>query len=280
MTLRSKALLVVILLILLPLSSAYLSFQRDLEAMGEGNLLLLIVDDTPRDRLLLAIAVSGSEEGERVFLLDPRERVGDRTLRSYLFYSTEGLRDFPGRAISRYYDPDPEKREEGWEIGRVVLIHATFLADLLDDLGGVSVRHSIGTLTLFRTLKGRDLLQILRGEDYTQIGIWQVEIRNPETNATETVRLAGPSLDERIRAAAPHREWRDERPLLLTTLTESLVEETLKEEDSRKKTLRQGLEGYKKGEIEIHPRTPLTRLLDLAPVGLAQSLIWASWEGS
>src|SRR3990172_6167677 len=98
----------ILLAAILFIGAVLVSAVGDTRAFGRENLLVLMVDETQRDQVLLGYAIEAGEEG---FPVRSSEMIGGLPLRSIFFDSREeGARVAVGGNVTRFFDPKVENR--------------------------------------------------------------------------------------------------------------------------------------------------------------------------
>ncbi|MEK6977689.1 MAG: hypothetical protein AABX40_04720 [Candidatus Hydrothermarchaeota archaeon] len=251
------------------IGAVLVSAVGDTRAFGRENLLILVVDETQSDQVLLGYAMEAGEEG---FPVRRSEMIGGLPLRSIFFDSREeGARAAVGGNVTRFLDPKVENRGKELRIDRLVVIETSVLDDVVDAIGGLEIQMEVAPSTVASTsLSGADFIKILRGTGFSDAGKWTVTITDPLTGSTSSIFLEGEGLEREIKRHDPSYQWYTVKAMVLAT-----VLETIKDRFQKSQRLKESIAGilaksYQSREISIYPDNTVTELAKWVPPSLLE----------
>lgn len=252
------------------IGAVLVSAVGDTRVLGRENLLILVVDETQRDQVLLGYAMEAGEEG---FPVSPSERIGRLPLRSIFFDSREeGARAAVGGNVTRFFDYKLENRGKELRIDRLVVIETSVLDDVVDTLGGLEISKEVAPTTVaYTSLSGADLIKILRGKGFSDAGKWTVTITDPSTGSTSSIFLEGEGLELEIKRHDPSYQWQTVKAMILATAFERVKDRFQKSQRMRESIAGILAKSYQDGEISIYPSNTFTELAKWTPPSLLEA---------
>ncbi|MBI4344963.1 MAG: hypothetical protein HY555_05220 [Euryarchaeota archaeon] len=259
----------VLFAIVLFIGAVLVSAVGDTRALGRENLLILVVDETQRDQVLLGYAMEAGEEG---FPVRSSERIGGLPLRSIFFDSREeGAKTAVGRNITRFFDPKVENRGKELRIDRLVVIETSVLDDVIDALGGLEISKEVAPSTVaYTSLSGADLIKILRGKGFSDAGKWTVTITDPSTGSTSSIFLEGEGLEREIKRHDPSYQWYTVKAMILATALETIKDRFQKSQRLKESIARILAKSYQSREISIYAGNTVTELAKWVPPSILE----------
>lgn len=246
------------------IGAVIVSAGGDTRALGRENLLILVVDETQRDQVLLGYAMEAGEEG---FPVRRSETIGGLPLRSIFIDSREeGTRAAVGGNVTRFFDPKVENRGKELRIDRLVVIETSVLDDVVDALGGLEIQMEVAPSTFASTsLSGADFIKILRGKGFSDAGKWTITITDPSTGSISSIFLEGEGLEREIKRHDPSYQWYTVKAMVLATALETIKDRFQKSQRLRESIARTLAKSYQSGEISVYPANTFTELAKRAP---------------
>lgn len=259
----------VLLGIVLFVGAVLVSAIGDIKALEGENLLILVVDETQRDRVLLGYAVEAGEEG---FPVSPLERIGGLPLRSiFLDSREEGARAAVGGSITRFFDPKVENGGKELRIDRLLVIETSVLGEVVDALGGLEIKEEVAPFTFaYTSLSGADFVRILRGKGFSDAGMWSITITDPNTGSTSSIFLEGVGLDREIKRYDPSYQWQTVKAVILSTALEKIRDRFQKSQRLRESITGTLVKSYQGGAIDIYPNNNVTELVKWLPPSIVE----------
>lgn len=251
------------------IGAVLVSAMGDTRALGRENLLILVVDETQRDQVLMGYAMEAGEEG---FPVRPSERIGGLPLRSIFFDSREeGARAAVGGNITRFFDTKVENRGKELRIDRLVVIETSVLDDVVNAIGGLEISKEVAPSTVASTsLSGADFIKILRGKGFSDAGKWTITITDPSTGSTSSIFLEGEGLDREIKRHDPSYQWQIMKAMILATALEMIKDRFQKSQRLKESIAGILAKSYQSGEIGMYPGNTVTELAKWVPPSLLE----------